>query len=213
MKRAMATLMGGLMASEAFVLPSAVSRVLSAGGSSSRKVITCSASSSSSSQGGVQHNRMAFLNRAGLAAAATVAAVTATPIVANAEEDDDGVKVGEEVTTDSGLKYVVTVAGKGAKPSPGNMIKAHYTGWLNGFGDEESVKFDSSRDRGRPFSFKVGTGQVIKAWDEALLDMKIGERRQITVPPQLGYGSRGAGGVIPPNATLYFDVELLAVQP
>lgn len=200
------------MASEAFVLPAAVNRVFSAGRSSSRKVITCSASSSSS-QGGVQHNRMAFLNRAGLAAVATVAAVTSTPVVVNAEEDDDGVKVGEEVTTDSGLKYTVTVAGKGAKPAAGNMVKAHYTGWLKGFGDEESVKFDSSRDRGRPFSFKVGTGQVIKAWDEAMLDMRIGERRQIVVPPQLGYGSRGAGGVIPPNATLYFDVELLAVQP
>eukprot|EP00903_Cladosiphon_okamuranus_P014007 g13026.t1 len=213
MKRAIATLMGGLMASEAFVLPAAVSKVLSSGTSSSRKVITCSATSSSSQGGGVQHNRMAFLNRAGLAAAATVAAVTSTPMVANAESEDDGVKVGKEITTETGLKYTVTVAGKGARPSPGNMVKAHYTGWLNGFGDEESIKFDSSRDRGRPFSFKVGTGQVIKAWDEAMLDMRIGERRQIVVPPQLGYGSRGAGGVIPPNATLYFDVELLGVQP
>ncbi|CAM9804283.1 unnamed protein product [Scytosiphon promiscuus] len=211
MKKAIATLMGGLAASEAFVLPAAVARVMTAGGSSGRKVVSCSASSSSSStQGGGKQSRVAFLNRAGIAAAATFAAVTVTPMIAHAEED---VKVGEEVTTDSGLKYTVTVAGKGAKPSPGNTIKAHYTGWLNDFGGEEGVKFDSSRDRGRPFSFKVGTGQVIKAWDEAMLDMKIGERRQITVPPQLGYGSRGAGGVIPPNATLYFDVELLAVQP
>ncbi|CAM9325925.1 unnamed protein product [Ectocarpus sp. 6 AP-2014] len=214
MKRAIATLMGGLMASEAFVLPAAVSRGLAAAGSSSREVVSCSAStsSSSSSQGGGQHSRVAFLNKAGLAAATTVAAVTGSPLLARAEEEDE-VKVGEEVTTDSGLKYTVTVAGKGSKPSPGNMVKAHYTGWLNAFGDEDGAKFDSSRDRGRPFSFKVGTGQVIKAWDEAMLDMRIGERRQITVPPQLGYGSRGAGGVIPPNATLYFDVELLAVQP
>lgn len=99
--------------------------VTTAGGSSGRKVVSCSASSSSSSQGGGKHSRVAFLNRAGLAAAATFAAVTATPMVAHAEED---VKVGEEVTTDSGLKYTVTVAGKGAKPSPGNTIKAHYTG-------------------------------------------------------------------------------------
>ncbi|CBJ26279.1 FKBP-type peptidyl-prolyl cis-trans isomerase 2 [Ectocarpus siliculosus] len=218
MKRAIATLMGGLMASEAFVLPAAVSRGLAAAGSSSREVVSCSAStsssssSSSSSQGGGQNNRVAFLHKAGLAAATTVAAVTGSPLLARAEEEDE-VKVGEEVTTDSGLKYTVTVAGKGSKPSPGNMVKAHYTGWLNAFGDEDGAKFDSSRDRGRPFSFKVGTGQVIKAWDEAMLDMRIGERRQITVPPQLGYGSRGAGGVIPPNATLYFDVELLAVQP
>lgn len=89
--------------------------------------MSCSASTSSSSQGGGQHSRVAFLNRAGLAAATTVAAVTASPILARAEEDDE-VKVGEEVTTDSGLKYTVTVAGKGSKPSPGNTVKAHYTG-------------------------------------------------------------------------------------
>ncbi|CAN0097588.1 unnamed protein product, partial [Ectocarpus fasciculatus] len=175
MKRAIATLMGGLIASEAFVLPAAVSRAVSRGlaasGSSSREVVSCSASTSSS-QGGGQHSRVAFLNKAGLAAATTVAAVTASPMLARAEEGDE-VKVGEEVTTDSGLKYTVTVAGKGSKPSPGNMVKAHYTGWLNAFGDEDGAKFDSSRDRGRPFSFKVGTGQVIKAWDEAMLDMRV----------------------------------------
>ncbi|CAN0060116.1 unnamed protein product, partial [Ectocarpus sp. 8 AP-2014] len=159
MKRAIATLMGGLMASEAFVLPAAVSRGLAAAGSSSREVVSCSAStsSSSSSQGGGQHSRVAFLHKAGLATATTVAAVTGSPLLARAEEEDE-VKVGEEVTTDSGLKYTVTVAGKGSKPSPGNMVKAHYTGWLNAFGDEDGAKFDSSRDRGRPFSFKVGTG-------------------------------------------------------
>eukprot|EP00386_Alphamonas_edax_P002510 GDKI01007500.1.p1 GENE.GDKI01007500.1~~GDKI01007500.1.p1 ORF type:complete len:123 (-),score=24.87 GDKI01007500.1:246-614(-) len=87
------------------------------------------------------------------------------------------------------------------------QVDTHYSGWLDGFDGQN--KFDSSRDRGRPFSFQAGVGQVIAAWDEAILDMQVGERRQIIVPPNLGYGSRGAGGVIPGNATLYFDMELI----
>ena len=102
----------------------------------------------------------------------------------------------------------VVTPGSGASPAPGTSIKAHYTGWLDDF--DGSKKFDSSRDRNRPFSFNVGTGMVIKGWDEAFLDMKVGERRQIKIPSTLGYGSRGAGGVIPADATLYFDVELLS---
>ena len=88
-------------------------------------------------------------------------------------------------------------------------MKAHYTGWLDDF--ESTKKFDSSRDRGRPFTFKVGAGQVIKGWDEAFSEMKVGERRRIILPSNLAYGDRGAGGVIPPKATLYFDVELLSI--
>lgn len=114
------------------------------------------------------------------------------------------------VTAESGLRYKVLKEGEGAVPSPGQTVKAHYTGWLDGF-DDAGKKFDSSRDRGRPFTFKVATGQVIRGWDETFSQMKVGERRQIIIPPRLGYGDRGAGGVIPGGATLYFDVELLAI--
>jgi peptidylprolyl isomerase len=107
-------------------------------------------------------------------------------------------------TTPSGLKYTILKAGKGSTPKPGQEVFVHYTGTLT-----SGKKFDSSRDRGTPFSFKVGAGQVIPGWDEALSTMKVGERRKLTIPPKLGYGAAGAGGVIPPNATLIFDVELL----
>jgi len=109
-------------------------------------------------------------------------------------------------TTASGLKYIVTQEGTGATPTRGQTISAHYTGVL-----PTGEKFDSSRDRGSPFQTQIGVGRVIKGWDEAFLDMKVGEKRVLIIPPDLGYGARGAGSVIPPNATLVFDVELLDV--
>eukprot|EP00968_Pinguiococcus_pyrenoidosus_P024410 scaffold4635_cov267-Pinguiococcus_pyrenoidosus.AAC.33 len=118
---------------------------------------------------------------------------------------------GETVTTESGLKYEVVKEGTGAVPSPGQSVRVHYTGWLDGFGDE-GRKFDSSRDRGRPLVIPAGAGRVIAGWDEMLVTMKVGERRMVVIPPNLGYGKRGAGGVIPPDATLYFDMELLGLQ-
>ncbi|HEY3307348.1 MAG TPA: FKBP-type peptidyl-prolyl cis-trans isomerase [Desulfuromonadaceae bacterium] len=110
------------------------------------------------------------------------------------------------VTTPSGLKYIDQVVGKGASPVAGKQVKVHYTGTL-----ENGKKFDSSVDRKEPFAFTIGVGQVIKGWDEGVMGMKVGGKRKLIIPPNLGYGAAGAGGVIPPNATLLFDVELLDV--
>lgn len=113
----------------------------------------------------------------------------------------------ETITTPSGLKYVETKVGDGATPKTGQTVEVHYTGTL-----ENGTKFDSSRDRNQTFKFQLGVGQVIKGWDEGLSTMKVGGRRQLIIPPDLGYGTRGAGGVIPPNATLLFDVELVGIK-
>lgn len=112
-----------------------------------------------------------------------------------------------ETTTDSGLKYIDLVVGTGREAVAGNHATVHYTGWLT-----NGTKFDSSVDRRDPFSFPIGSGKVIKGWDEGVAGMKVGGKRKLTIPPQLGYGARGAGGVIPPNATLVFEVELLEVR-
>jgi len=113
-------------------------------------------------------------------------------------------------TTPSGLIIDDTVLGSGAAARAGQNVSVHYTGWLF-YGGERGKKFDSSKDRGDPFGFALGAGQVIKGWDEGVQGMKVGGKRTLTIPPALGYGARGASGVIPPNATLIFEVELLGV--
>lgn len=145
------------------------------------------------------------------AIAAEMPKTEATPIVQVAQAADlkpmatPNPEKKDTVTTNSGLKYIDVVEGTGASPEPGQLVTVHYTGTL-----EDGTKFDSSRDRGQPFKFKIGVGQVIKGWDEGVGTMKIGGRRNLVIPPELGYGSRGIGP-IPPNSTLLFDVELLKI--
>jgi peptidylprolyl isomerase len=118
---------------------------------------------------------------------------------------------GKTVTTNSGLKYTDIVVGSGEVAEKGATCTMHYTGWLYENG-KRGKKFDSSLDRNQPFPFKLGAGEVIKGWDEGVAGMKVGGKRELIIPPQLGYGAAGAGGVIPPNATLNFEVELLGVR-
>lgn len=112
-----------------------------------------------------------------------------------------------EITTASGLKYTDAVEGIGGSPTKGQTVVVHYTGTLT-----DGKKFDSSVDRNEPFKFQIGMGRVIKGWDEGVMSMKVGGKRRLVIPSELGYGARGAGGVIPPNATLVFDVELLGLE-
>ena len=127
---------------------------------------------------------------------------------------DAGVEEPEMTTTDSGLMFTTTQTGSGTEAAAGDAVSVHYTGWLY---DPESdsgrgAKFDSSVDRGQPFGFALGAGRVIAGWDEGVAGMLVGEKRELIIPPDLAYGSHGAGGDIPPDATLLFEVELLAVE-
>ena len=142
-----------------------------------------------------------------LRSVAAAAFVTLFAFVALADTSAPAKTAGKPVVTPSGLKYFDLKKGNGAKPKSGQRVKVHYTGWLT-----DGKKFDSSVDRGEPFEFVVGTGQVIKGWDEGVGSMNVGGKRQLQIPPELGYGARGAGGVIPPNSTLIFDVELLGIN-
>jgi peptidylprolyl isomerase len=120
-------------------------------------------------------------------------------------------QAGKTMTTPSGLQITDIKEGTGASPRTGQTCVMHYTGWLYENG-QKGKKFDSSVDRGEPFDFPIGTGRVIKGWDEGVASMKVGGKRTLIIPPSLGYGARGAGGVIPPNATLIFEVELVGVK-
>ena len=141
-------------------------------------------------------------------ALAGLTAAISTPAVINTAAAQTA---GKPMTTASGLEIIDSKVGTGASPKPGQTCVMHYTGWLYENG-QKGKKFDSSVDRNEPFEFPIGMGRVIKGWDEGVATMKVGGKRTLIIPPGLGYGARGAGGVIPPNATLMFDVELLAVK-
>lgn len=126
------------------------------------------------------------------------------------QESSQSMNQSTRQTTPSGLQYEIIQEGTGATPQKGQRVTVHYTGWLDNKG-ELGKKFDSSVDRGQPFMFVIGRGQVIRGWDEGVLTMRVGEKRRLIIPAALGYGPSGIGGVIPPNATLIFDVELLGV--
>jgi peptidylprolyl isomerase len=143
---------------------------------------------------------------------ATVVALALMGIVSMTSDDSVSAQsAAKPVTTSTGLQIIDTKAGTGASPRAGQTVVVHYTGWLYVNG-AKGQKFDSSVDRNEAFEFPIGQGRVIKGWDEGVGSMKIGGKRTLIIPPALGYGARGAGGAIPPNATLIFDVELLGVK-
>ncbi len=144
-----------------------------------------------------------------VAALALIIAIAAYFIVRNQQEKKQALVpiTGDMVTTATGLKYQDLVVGAGEEARAGDVVSVHYTGWL-----DDGTKFDSSLDRGTPFEFTLGLGKVIQGWDEGVAGMKVGGKRKLIIPPDLAYGSSGAGGVIPPNATLTFEVELLEIK-
>jgi FKBP-type peptidyl-prolyl cis-trans isomerase FkpA len=155
-------------------------------------------------------NPEVFFKRSGLLAALISALVLASSMACSqtTPPTNQGLSVKTtEVTMPDGLKFTDDQVGSGTEAQKGKTVFVHYTGWLL-----DGTKFDSSRDRNQPFSFPLGQGQVIKGWDEGVAGMKVGGKRTLVIPPDLGYGARGAGGVIPPNATLKFEVELLDVK-
>src|SRR6266849_2648330 len=147
---------------------------------------------------------MKLINLKGALAALAFISLTAPSLAA------DGAP-GKMTELADGLKYTDTTVGTGAEATKGHKVSVHYTGWLYN-NNQKGAKFDSSLDRGQPFGFSLGAQQVIRGWDEGVAGMKVGGKRTLIIPPDLAYGTRGAGGVIPPNATLMFDVELLGVQ-
>ncbi len=155
------------------------------------------ASSSAGSSSGNSSSTSAIGSKSNSTSTTTTSSTSATTTTAGAGE----------VTMPSGLKYVDLKVGDGTVAESGMTASVHYTGWLT-----DGTKFDSSLDRGQPFAFKLGAGQVIRGWDEGVKGMRVGGKRKLTIPPDLGYGSAGAGGLIPPNATLVFDVELVEVH-
>ncbi|MEO8432514.1 MAG: FKBP-type peptidyl-prolyl cis-trans isomerase [Acidobacteriota bacterium] len=154
---------------------------------------------------------MKMKSHARFVAGAAILLATLSPSFLRADEKAEKNSEPKMTKTASGLQYEDVKVGAGASPKSGQTCVMHYTGWLweNG---EKGKKFDSSVDRGKPFEFVIGQGQVIKGWDEGVSTMKVGGTRTLLIPPALGYGARGAGGAIPPNATLVFDVVLLGVK-
>jgi len=149
--------------------------------------------------------------RVALVAAASAAAGVVLGARAASAQTSSAKPTGKTMTTPSGLQIIDTQEGTGATPARGQTCVMHYTGWLYENG-QKGKKFDSSVDRNEPFEFPIGMKRVIAGWDEGVATMKVGGKRTLIIPPELGYGARGAGGVIPPNATLLFDVELLGVR-
>jgi peptidylprolyl isomerase len=154
---------------------------------------------------------MYALQPAGAVAALAIVIVLTGVVLAGFPATAAAAEPAGTVTTPSGLKIIDTKVGTGAMPKQGQTCVMHYTGWLYENG-AKGKKFDSSLDRGQPFEFPLGVHRVIAGWDEGVATMRVGGKRTLIIPPELGYGARGAGGVIPPNATLIFDVELLDVK-